>query len=184
MENTHSTDEMLFAAIKANDYVSYNHLFTRYYTRLCKYVYSLLMNKNDTEDVIQELFLQLWNNRHKIEIKESVSGYLYKMARNSALNDIKAKVNYQHHLENQKEISVSFYEDNKVETDEFRIALFDCIDQLPARSREVLILHRIKGLKQKEIGEQLSISVKTIKNQIWISLQRLRTCLEIKEIKI
>ena len=62
------------------------------------------------------------------------------------------------------------------------IALYDCIDHLPDRSREVLLLHRVKGLKQKEISEKLSISVKTIKNQIWMSLQKLKECLEMKEV--
>jgi len=46
----------------------------------------------------------------------------------------------------------------------------------------VLLLHRVKGLKQKEISEKLSISVKTIKNQIWMSLQKLKECLEMKEV--
>jgi len=184
MENAHATDEALIAAMREDDYVSYNHLFTRYYTRLCQYVYSLLMNKNDTEDVVQELFLLLWSHRKKIGIRENVSGYLFRMAKNMALNSIKSKANYQHHLESQKAISMTFYEDNKVETDEFRTALFDCIDRLPVRSKEVLVLHRIKGLKQKEIAEHLSISVKTIKNQLWMSLQRLKACLELKEIKI
>ena len=64
----------------------------------------------------------------------------------------------------------------------FRIALYDCIDHLPDRSREVLLLHRVKGLKQKEISEKLSISVKTIKNLIWMSLQKLKECLEMKEV--
>ena len=146
MQEVHA-DKVLMLAIGNNDYISYNKLFDRYYGRLCQYVYSLLMDRNDAEDVVQELFLNLWKNRGRIEIKENVS-----------------------------------YEDNQLETEEFRIALYDCIDHLPGRSREVLLLHRVKGLKQKEISEKLSISVKTIKNQIWMSLQKLKECLEMKEV--
>ena len=80
MSNT--TDERLIEAIRRNDYVSYNKLFERYYGRLCQYVYSLLMDKSDTEDIVQELFLNIWKNRERIEIKENVGGYLYKMANN------------------------------------------------------------------------------------------------------
>lgn len=79
MSNT--TDERLIEAIRKNDYVSYNKLFERYYGRLCQYVYSLLMDKSDTEDIVQELFLNIWKNRERIEIKENVGGYLYKMAK-------------------------------------------------------------------------------------------------------
>ena len=168
MSNT--TDEKLIEAIRKDDYVSYNKLFERYYGRLCQYVYSLLMDKNDTEDVVQELFLNIWKNRERIEIKENVGGYLYKMAKHLALNHLRSKV-YQ-----------LSYEDNRVESEEFRIALYGCIDHLPDRCKEVLLLHRIKGLKQKEISEKLDISVKTIKNQIWTSLQKLRRCLELKGI--
>ena len=50
-------------AIGNNDYISYNKLFDRYCRRLCQYVYSLLMDRNDAEDVVQELFLNLWKNR-------------------------------------------------------------------------------------------------------------------------
>ena len=162
MQEIHA-DKVLMIAIGNNDYISYNKLFDRYYGRLCQYVYSLLMDRNDAEDVVQELFLNLWKNRGRIEIKENVSGYLYRMAKHLALNFIR-------------------YEDNQLETEEFRIALYDCIDHLPDRSREVLLLHRVKGLKQKEISEKLSISVKTIKNLIWMSLQKLKECLEMKEV--
>ena len=72
MSNT--TDERLIEAIRKNDYVSYNKLFERYYGRLCQYVYSLLMDKSDTEDIVQELFLNIWKNRERIEIKENVGG--------------------------------------------------------------------------------------------------------------
>lgn len=179
--NASITDEKLIAAIGNDDYTSYNRLFVRYYSRLCCYVYRLLGEKEDAEDVVQELFLTLWNNRKKIAIVENVSGYLYKMARNLALNHIRTQTNYKTILDNQEE-QLPYYEENLLETEEFRMALYDCINLLPGRCKEVLLLHRVKGLKQKEIADQLSISVKTIKNQIWASLQRLKKCLEVKGI--
>lgn len=176
---TCSTDEELIGAIGKSDYVSYNKLFERYYGRLCRYVYGLLMDKNDTEDVVQELFLNLWKNRKQIEIKENVSGYLYKMAKHLALNHLRSRKQYNDLSETPEQPALS-YEDTRLESEEFRQALYGCIDRLPDRCREVLLLHRLKGLKQKEISEKLDISVKTIKNQIWSSLQKLKRCLELK----
>ncbi|HCC51646.1 MAG TPA: RNA polymerase sigma-70 factor [Porphyromonadaceae bacterium] len=175
----HITDETLIAAIKEDDYVSYNRLFVRYYNRLCQYVYGWLENREDSEDIIQELFLNLWSRRKKIEVNENVSGYLFMMAKNMSLNHIRATKNYRTLLEKQSS-APDYYEEDLLESDEFRIALYDCIERLPERSREVFILHRVKGMKQKEISEKLSISVKTIKNQLWTSLQKLKKCLEIK----
>lgn len=90
MQEIHA-DKVLMIAIGNNDYISYNKLFDRYYGRLCQYVYSLLMDRNDAEDVVQELFLNLWKNRGRIEIKENVSGYLYRMAKHLALNFIRSR---------------------------------------------------------------------------------------------
>lgn len=177
--NVSVTDEELIAAIGKDDYSSYNKLFIRYYSRLCCYVYRLLEDKEDAEDVVQELFLSLWNNRKKIKIDDNVFGYLYKMAKNLALNHIRTKTNYRTLLENREE-PLSYYEENLLEYEEFRMALYDCINLLPGRCKEVLLLHRVKGLKQQEIADQLSISIKTIKNQIWSSLLRVKKCLEIK----
>lgn len=181
MLETNITDEVLMTAIRNNDYVSYNKLFNRYYGSLCQYVYSILQDKDDTEDTVQEVFLNLWYHREKINIKENVSGYLYQMAKNRSLNYIRSKSHLKPLSDNEEQLTLS-YEETPLETEEFRIALYDCINHLPSRSRQVLILHRIKGLKQKEISEKLDISVKTIKNQIWTSLQKLKRCLEIKGI--
>ena len=161
--------------------MSYRDLFVRYYIPLCRYVYGLLMNQDDAEDVVQELFLNLWKNRRKIEVRESVSGYLYRMAKHLALNFIRSRSEAEVLSENESQVSL-VYEDNRLEVEEFRVALYDCVDRLPERSREVLLLHRLEGLKQKEIADRLSITVKTIKNLIWISLRRLRECLEKKEV--
>ncbi|MDR0698423.1 MAG: RNA polymerase sigma-70 factor [Tannerella sp.] len=174
------TDETLMNGVKNNDYVSYNKLFMRYYGRLCQYAYTMLENREDAEDVVQELFLNLWNSRKRMEMIGNVSGYLFKMAKNIALNHIRSVKNYQILLDGCQDVTELYYEENQLETEEFRMALYDCIERLPERSREVLILCRVKGFKQKEISEKLSISVKTIKNQIWTSLRRLRKCLEIK----
>ena len=80
MQEVHA-DKVLMLAIGNNDYISYNKLFDRYYGRLCQYVYSLLMDRNDAEDVVQELFLNLWKigytkkELNKIVRQEVISYY-------------------------------------------------------------------------------------------------------------
>lgn len=179
IQSSQYTDEELMFAIKEDDYACYNQLFMRYYDKLCCYVYQFIQDKYETEDIVQELFIILWNQRQRIKIDSSISGYLYKMSKNIALNHIRSNTTYHTMLENQTDNS-QYYEDRSLEIQEFRVALFDCINHLPSKSKEVFLLHRLKGMKQKEIADQLSISIKTIKNQIWTSLQRLKKCLEIK----
>lgn len=178
MSECHDDNKTLMIAISNNDYISYYELFNRYYSHLCRYVYGILLDMDDAEDIVQDLFLTLWENRNKIEIRENVDGYLSMMAKNKALNRIRIK-NKRECIEENQSLMISQY-DNRLEQKDFRNALYGCIDRLPARSRQILLLHKIEGMKQKEISEKLSISVKTIKNHIWISLQKLRKCLESK----
>ncbi|MDR0845520.1 MAG: RNA polymerase sigma-70 factor [Tannerella sp.] len=180
MNESNEIDAQLMAGIKEGDYVSYNKLFASYYHPLCQFVYSLTENREDAEDIVQELFLHVWQDRKKITITDSVSGYLYKMAKNMTLNHIRKETNYKKLLEKQ-EIPLS-EENNSMETAEFKAALSNCMKLLSARNREILLLDRIKGLRQQEIADKLSISVKTVKNQIWLSLQKLKTCLEHKDV--
>lgn len=173
-------DEILIAGIKRNDYLSYNQLFVRYYSRLCVFVFKLTQNYNASEDVVQELFIRLWTNRQKLEINENISGYLYRASKNAALNYLRTENNRKKTLNNMPFQEWST-DENMIEQVEFSVALHHCIEQLPNRSKEVFMKSRFDGLKQKEISDQLGISVKTIKNQIWKSLQFLKVCLELHE---
>ncbi len=176
-----NTDDKLIFAIRENDYISYNKLFVRYHGKLCQYVYSLVVNKEEAQDIVQELFLNLWKHRKRIYIAEgSASGYLYKMAKNLSLNHLRSKKNYQNFLEKYGKTELQ-NEDDLSENEAFSIALYDCIDKLPQRCKDILILHRFKGLKQKEIAKNLGISVQTVKNQIWSTLRKLKNCLESKK---
>jgi len=173
-------DEILIAGIKKSDYASYNQLFVRYYSRLCAFVFGITQNYNSSEDVVQELFIRLWTNRHKLEISESISGYMYRSSKNAALNHLRTEKNRQKSIENFPAQDWQT-DESLIELVEFSVYLQQCIDQLPERSRDVFLKSRFEGLKQKEISDQLGISVKTIKNQIWKSLQYLKSCLEVKD---
>jgi RNA polymerase sigma-70 factor (ECF subfamily) len=174
------TDEILIAGIKRSDYSSYNQLFIRYYSRLCAFVFNLTQNYSASEDVVQELFIRLWIQRGKLEITENISGYLYKASKNAALNYLRAEKSRQKSIQNMP-VQEWQTDENLIEQIEFSAALSQCIGQLPERSRDVFMKSRFDGMKQQEISDQLGISVKTIKNQIWKSLQFLKACLELHE---
>ncbi|MCW0482068.1 RNA polymerase sigma factor [Gaoshiqia sediminis] len=175
------TDEQLFQQIRDDDYFSYNQLFMRYYARLCAFVYEYLQDEAVAEDLIQDLFLKLWAERKRIEIRERVISYLYKASRNAALNHLRSEKNRQKAI-NTLPLTESQPEDEFTDFDEFVVQLQACIDELPDRSKQVFVMSRIDGFKLAEISEKLGISVKTIKNQIWKSMQYLRSCLKQKNV--
>lgn len=163
------------------DYASYQTLFFRYYNHLCQFVCSILKNRQDSEDVVQELFLGLWNNRGKILINISVPAYLFRAARNLALNKIRGDSNYNAAL---KRADFASYHDGEeaFEAAQLQDYLQKCVEELPDRNRKVFILQKAEGLKQKEIAETLGMTLQAVKRHVWIALQKLRACLEKKEI--
>ena len=170
------TDKQLIISIKKDDYASYNHLFVTYYTKLCMYVNEIINNASDTEDIVQELFVKLWANRKKLEIQSSLSGYLFKTAKNMALNYIRNENNRKVIID-KLELQWEFTTEKTLEDTEFINALKKCIEELPERCKNVLVLQHLDGYKQKEIADKLNITVKTVKNQMWIGMQRLKICL-------
>jgi RNA polymerase sigma-70 factor (ECF subfamily) len=135
-----------------------------------------------TEDIVQELFIKLWTNRKQLDLQTNVSGYLFQMAKNMSFNFTRDETNRRNILKSKCEDDL-YLSALPPEDYEYQEVLEDCIRQLPPRCKEILLMHRVDGYKQKEIAEKLNISVQTIKNQIGLSLQRLKNCLELKGIE-
>lgn len=168
-------DNTLILRIAGNDYSSFNQLFMRYYSRLCAFVFEITRDTAVAEDIVQEFYLKLWTNRGEINISENARGYLFTSCRNAALNYIRDENAKRKNIESLATNNIS--EEEISEMEDYLDALEKCIAQLPERSKQVFLMHKFEDYSQKEISEKLNISVKTIKNQIWKSLQYLRECL-------
>ncbi|MDX9881311.1 MAG: RNA polymerase sigma-70 factor [Prolixibacteraceae bacterium] len=171
-------DSTLILRIAKNDYSSYKHLFMRYYSRLCVFVFHITCDMDMAEDIVQEFYMKLWTDRNKIKIKGNVRSYLFTSCRNAALNSIRDE---KLKIKNLEMIGRDQLPEEEItEQEDYLNALERCIALLPERSKQVLQMFKLEGFSQKEISEKLNISVKTIKNQVWKSLQFLRSCLNTK----
>nr|WP_185154620.1 RNA polymerase sigma-70 factor [Dysgonomonas sp. 511] len=158
------------------DKETHEHLFKTWYEPLCKYAYSMLKDQFEAEDVVQKVFLKLWDDRHNTNITTSVKSYLYMAVHNISLNRIKQlkiqqKHNQQFALEGQAEHN-EVYEGVVEKELDYKIKL--AIAQLPPKCREVFELSRFEMLSYKEIARQLEISPNTVENQIAKALKLLR----------
>ncbi len=170
--------EILVSSIKQGDYQSFNRLFFKYYASLCSYVSSIIDDSLASEDIVQNLFVKFWSDRKKITIHKNIENYLFKAAKHGAFNYLRSETTRKKAME--KVVLMDFPDEEYSKQEEFLLKLEECIEQLPERSKEVFLLHRFEGLKQKEISEKLNTSVKTIKNQVWKSLKYLRSCMDVK----
>ncbi len=130
------------------------------------------------EDVAQDTFIKLWENKHKIE-RKTVKSYLYTIAGNLAINQLKRQ-QLQYKFVNQ----VQFRQEDKspeylAEMKEFEEELQRVIAAIPEGSREVFLMNRLEDLKYREIAERLGISVKAVEKRMSKALQILRDKLNI-----
>ncbi|MDA3880601.1 MAG: RNA polymerase sigma-70 factor [Prolixibacteraceae bacterium] len=174
------TGSILTEAIKKGDYIAFNQLFSKYYAHLCAYVFKITDDYSTAEDIVQELFVKIWVTRSNLEISTNLNNYLFVSARNHAFNYLRQENNRRKLLE--KVHLFSNESSQEIAPPEFIDALEKCIDKLPSRTKQVLLMNKFKTMKLNEISLELQTSVKTIKNQLWKAIKMLRECLTDSEV--
>ncbi|MCC8172432.1 MAG: RNA polymerase sigma-70 factor [Parabacteroides sp.] len=148
-------------------------LYIRYKQRLWAYCYSFLKSAQDTDDMIQDIFANLWESKHLVQPGLSFSSFLYTIAKNRILNHlrtthIKTQV---HTYLSQQEAKPERPADEELEYKDFQRILLRAIELLPPKRRLVFNLSRNERLSRKEIAERLGISVYTVQEHISESLK-------------
>jgi RNA polymerase sigma-70 factor (family 1) len=174
------SDSDLMQEIKADNMIAFDNLYHKYSRRIFKFGLSILKSAEDSENLVQDVFLNLWENRLKIEKDASVKSYLFTVTYHSAISLIRKKaresgfVEYLTSLQLTSEDPVS----SELEYKELLKKLDEILDKLPNRQKEVYQLHRIEGLNYKQISERLNISVNTIENHMARALKTIRKNLD------
>lgn len=150
-------------------------LFQRFQPMLVAYACQYLRSEEDAREAVQDVFMGVWNNREHLQLDESLKPYLYTATRNKALNYLNRRRLAAVSIE---EAPVYASEGPKVEAvmeaEELKALIYDEVRRLPERCREIFLLSRREGLSNREIAERLSVSEKTVENQMTIALKRLR----------
>ena len=150
-------------------------LFKEHYSYLCRVVYKILPDANLVEDLVQEVFFELWRRKDRIHINLSIKAYLRRTAVNKTLNFIRdQKVKFDHEEKLPVLRSNSPTVNQTLEAQELQEFIDQSIDQLPERCRIIFILSRFEDMSYKEIAAKLGISIKTVENQISKALKVLR----------
>lgn len=170
------SDEELMLEVKADNMFAFDCLYRKYGKGIYGFALSILKSSEEAENIIQEVFLSLWEHRHSVENEASVKYYIFSIAYNSSISVLRKKIRetkFIDHLKSLQDIQQEAV-NTELEFNELNDKLNQIIDQLPQRQREVFLLHRNEGLKYRDISERLGISENTIENHMSKALKTIR----------
>ncbi len=168
-------DRELYLKLREGDERAFQVLFRKYYQAMCHFANQFVTNHETAEEIVQEMFVKLWEKRSVLNIETSVKHYLFRSVRNHCLNQIQ-------HEKIKKQYASKVLESasQEINPDDYFLEvglikkIEQSIDSLPPKRREIFRLSREQGMKYKEIAEVLDISVKTVEAQMGLALKYLR----------
>ena len=168
-----SDDKTLLNSIKSGDNEAFEYLFKVYYPRLYRYAIRFLKDEDIAHDIIQECFMHIWEKRTTLSAI-SIASLLFAMVRNGCLNYIKhLSIVEKYQIDTKAEGEERLYyadffldAEHKLLYDELQEQIRIVMDNLSPRSREIFIMSRFRGLKNREIAEILNISTTAVEKQI------------------
>ncbi len=159
----------------------FEFLFSEYHQSLCYYAYRFVSDVTVAEDLVQDVFFDLWKNKEKVDLSFSIKPYLYKATYNKSIDYLR-KNNMREEKWKQTELINRYNPENYIIEQEETLHLKEmqkeiqhCISKLPPQCKKIFQLSRNKGLKNKEIAEILNISIKAVEKQISKALYEIRS---------
>lgn len=174
------SDEDILFMLNANEERAISVLFDNFYEYLCNVVYRVLHDRGYAEDIVQEIFYDLWRKREKIKIQSSLRAYLRRAAVNRSLNHIrKQRMKFEEDEEVILDVKAKGTDGQlELEKDELEQRIYDIIESLPPKCKIIFGLSRFENMTYQEIADELNISIKTVENQVSKALKILRTAVK------
>lgn len=173
------SDQQLLTRLHNDDKGALEIIFKTYYAPLVRFAKNILKNEAQAEDIVQEVFLKVWDKRNDINIMTSFKSYLYMAVRNHCFNTLKTNER-KHWLNDDLENDHNFAINDTIATIEAKQLnkkINEIINLLPEKCRITFQLSRFENMSYKEIAESMDVSVKTVENQIGKALSILRKSL-------
>lgn len=168
-------ENLLFDKIKKGDEKAFEILFHKYYGHLCSFAAKIIKDDDSAEEIVQDLFVKIWEKRQQLAIETSVKNYLFRSVKNLCLNFIQHnKTKIQHAQTVVSENENNFSDDDNYPEIDLAQKIEESINSLPGKRKEIFRLSRQEGLKYHEIAGKLNISIKTVETQMSLAIKSLR----------
>ncbi|HEV7737462.1 MAG TPA: RNA polymerase sigma-70 factor [Chlamydiales bacterium] len=179
-ENTTHTDEYLLHLMSEDNQEAFTQIYRRYWESLFITAAKVLRGKEEAADVLQDVFLSLWNRRDQLKIEGSLAAYLQTSVRYKAIHYIEKNITRRDYLALLTDVAVNTLPASaeiRVQLKEVQETIHETVAKMPNKMREVYRLSRQEHLSHKEIAEKLGISAETVKKHIQHALQLIKVSL-------
>lgn len=175
-----AADAALLVRLRAGDERALEAVFRMHYATMCTVVRRIVFAPDVAEELVQDVFFKLWSRREQLAEIDALKTYLYRAARNTALNHLRRQ-KLEHAFEERElakgePVSLDDVSDG-ASTGEVERAVRAAIQKLPERCREIFLMSRDGGLTYGQIARELGISIKTVETQMGRALKSLRLSL-------
>lgn len=163
---------------------NFDSIYINNFSRLFLFAKEYVLFDEEAENIVQDIFLMLWEKRDALRVDVSLTAYLFTLVKNKCIDFLRHRMveqmyseNIQHEYNeelNVKLFALESFDHNFSSEEDIETLLRNAIDKLPERCRLIFIKSRIEGKKYKEIAEELNLSVNTVEGQISIALKKLR----------
>lgn len=170
--------------LQSGDVTAFETIYRLYANNLYIFACSYISDKIAAEDIVQEVFVTLWDRRKALRIKSNIHGYLFTMVRNRCLDYLRKPrktISIDGEEVDERRINYQALQDegaSRLIESELEKSIHDAIELLPEACRAVFLKTRIEGMKYKEAARELNISVKTVESHMTKALKHLRVHLK------
>lgn len=173
---------------KTNKYLTFEQLYLRYYSSLKRFARAYVVTEEDAENILQDVFLELWEKQESLFAYSNPIAFLFTAIKSRCINLLRRRTLEQevsNRLQEEYARTLQINLESLQSVDEEMISknnMEECIDKainsLPPRCREIFLMSKIEGKKQKEIAEELHISIHAVETQMGIAYKKLREALK------
>jgi RNA polymerase sigma-70 factor (ECF subfamily) len=168
-------DKETLRALSRGDQSAFQQVFDAWYIKLCQYAFTMVRDMDEAEDVVQSIFIKLWEKREELDIRQTIQSYLFKAVYHRCINVLEhrtIKLKYQDH---ETRDAFRQVQSPEVFPQELEDNIKRAINTLPPQCRTIFTMSRFEEMRYAEIADKLKISVNTVENQISKALKILRS---------
>ncbi|MGN0213991.1 MAG: RNA polymerase sigma-70 factor [Muribaculaceae bacterium] len=168
--------------------LNFEDFYVMWYSRAKRFAYEYVMSENDAEDIVQDIFLKLYERRELFDVYANPTAYLLTSIKNRCIDRLRQVIDERQLVENindvrilEKRLSLDVLESfdvNFPDEESIEKRLKQALDALPERCRTIFVMNKIEGKKQSQIAEELGLSINTIESQMAIAYAKLRVNLK------